>query len=73
VCGLLVSVAVIIGGVVLFQIKMADLPKVPTTKEKLAGIVSGFDEFDSEMKIGTRVSVFAAYCIRRGLDCYSEM
>ena len=29
--------------------------KVPSTKEKLATIVSGFDEFDSEMKIGTRV------------------
>jgi hypothetical protein len=41
---------------------MADLPKVPTTKEKLAGIVSGFDEFDSEMKIGTRVNDCITRC-----------
>ncbi len=27
----------------------------PTTKERLASIVAGFDSFDSEMKIGTRV------------------
>ena len=35
---------------------MNDLPRAPTTKEKLATIVSGFDEFDTEMKRGTRVS-----------------
>lgn len=29
--------------------------KQPSTKEKLAAIVNGFDDFDSEMKIGTRV------------------
>ena len=28
---------------------------LPTTKQKLAAIVNGFDDFDSEMKIGTRV------------------
>lgn len=28
--------------------------KGPSTKEKLASIVQGFDDFDSEMKIGTR-------------------
>ena len=28
--------------------------KQPSTKEKLAAIVNGFDDFDSEMKIGTR-------------------
>mmetsp|Transcript_33323 Transcript_33323/g.55954 ORF Transcript_33323/g.55954 Transcript_33323/m.55954 type:complete len:258 (+) Transcript_33323:118-891(+) len=33
---------------------MADIPAPPTTKEKLATIVSGFDEFDTEMKRGTR-------------------
>ena len=27
----------------------------PSTKQKLAAIVNGFDDFDSEMKIGTRV------------------
>jgi hypothetical protein len=32
-------------------------PKPPTTKEKLATIVQGFDEFDLEMKRGTRVSI----------------
>jgi hypothetical protein len=30
--------------------------KSPSTKERLASIVEGFDSFDSEMKIGTRVS-----------------
>lgn len=34
---------------------MAEIPRGPTTKEKLATIVSGFDEFDTEMKRGTRV------------------
>lgn len=29
--------------------------KQPSTKERLAAIVNGFDDFDSEMKIGTRV------------------
>lgn len=29
----------------------------PTTKQRLAAIVQGFDEFDSDMKTGTRVSV----------------
>jgi hypothetical protein len=28
----------------------------PSTKERLSSIVQGFDSFDSEMKIGTRVS-----------------
>lgn len=28
----------------------------PSTKERLASVVQGFDSFDSEMKIGTRVS-----------------
>ena len=27
----------------------------PSTKQKLAAIVNGFDDFDSEMKSGTRV------------------
>ncbi len=36
---------------------MAEIPRGPTTKEKLASIVHGFDEFDTEMKRGTRVSV----------------
>ena len=35
---------------------MADY-KQPSTKEKLAAIVNGFDDFDSEMKIGTRVCI----------------
>lgn len=35
---------------------MAHLEKDPSTKEKLASIVQGFDEFDIEMKRGTRVS-----------------
>ncbi len=35
---------------------MAHLEKEPNTKEKLASIVQGFDEFDIEMKRGTRVS-----------------
>lgn len=35
---------------------MAHLSKEPTTKEKLQTIVSGFDDFDTEMKKGTRVS-----------------
>jgi len=30
--------------------------KIPTTKDKLASIVQGFDDFDSEMKVGTRVN-----------------
>lgn len=34
---------------------MAHLTNEPTTKEKLASIVSGFDEFDIEMKRGTRL------------------
>lgn len=29
--------------------------KLLTTTQKLAAIVNGFDDFDSEMKIGTRV------------------
>jgi hypothetical protein len=29
---------------------------LPSTKERLASVVQGFDSFDSEMKIGTRVS-----------------
>uniref|UniRef100_A0A7S3M234 SF-assemblin n=1 Tax=Spumella elongata TaxID=89044 RepID=A0A7S3M234_9STRA len=33
---------------------MAEIPRGPTTKEKLASIVHGFDEFDTEMKRGTR-------------------
>ena len=36
---------------------MAEIPRGPTTKEKLASIVHGFDEFDTEMKRGTRVSL----------------
>ena len=47
---------VLIGRRVLFKdnkTKMAD-PKAPSTKERLATIVQGFDTFDSEMKTGTR-------------------
>ena len=29
--------------------------KMPSTKERLASIVKGFENFDSEMKIGTRM------------------
>ena len=29
--------------------------KAPSTKERLKSIVNDFDNFDSEMKIGTRV------------------
>ena len=36
---------------------MSNLLKAPTTKDKLASIVQGFDEFDSEMKVGTRVTI----------------
>ena len=31
-----------------------NLPQVPSTKDKLSTIVHGFDEFDMEMKRGTR-------------------
>ena len=31
--------------------------KGPATKERLSSIVQGFDDFDSEMKSGTRVSI----------------
>ena len=31
-----------------------DLPEAPSTKDKLSTIVAGFDEFDLEMKRGTR-------------------
>lgn len=40
---------------------MATIPKGPSTKDKLATIVSGFDEFDLEMKRGTRVSICLRY------------
>jgi hypothetical protein len=33
----------------------------PTTKEKLASIVNGFEDFDTEMKIGTRVGFTISY------------
>lgn len=33
---------------------MAEPPNAPSTKERLATIVQGFDTFDSEMKTGTR-------------------
>ena len=45
---------------VFIESKMAEIPRGPTTKEKLATIVSGFDEFDTEMKRGTRVRSFNA-------------
>lgn len=35
--------------------------KQPSTKEKLAAIVNGFDDFDSEMKIGTRVWIISNF------------
>lgn len=35
---------------------MAHLSNEPTTKEKLATIVHGFDDFDTEMRKGTRAS-----------------
>jgi hypothetical protein len=31
--------------------------RLPSTKERLASIVQGFDAFDSEMKTGTRVRI----------------
>lgn len=31
------------------------MEKGPATKERLSSIVQGFDDFDSEMKSGTRV------------------
>lgn len=34
---------------------MSTIPKGPSTKDKLATIVKGFDDFDSEMRKGTRV------------------
>ena len=34
---------------------MSVVEKGPSTKEKLSSIVHGFDEFDLEMKKGTRV------------------
>lgn len=37
---------------------MTEIQRGPTTKEKLATIVSGFDEFDTEMKRGTRVGAY---------------
>ena len=33
----------------------SSLPRGPSTKEKLASIVEGFEQFDHEMKVGTRV------------------
>ena len=39
----------------LLSVKMSVIEKGPSTKEKLSSIVHGFDEFDLEMKKGTRV------------------
>ncbi len=33
------------------------MEKAPSTKDRLSSIVQGFESFDSEMKIGTRVSI----------------
>lgn len=35
------------------------LEKGPSTKDRLASIVQGFDDFDTEMKTGTRVGLFS--------------
>lgn len=35
--------------------------RLPSTKDKLSSIVQGFDDFDTEMKRGTRVSQFLSY------------
>lgn len=42
---------------------MAHLAKEPNTKEKLNSIVQGFDDFDTEMRRGTRVSRTDLYII----------
>lgn len=36
---------------------MAHLSNDPTTKDKLQSIVQGFDDFDAEMRRGTRVCI----------------
>ena len=51
---------------------MAHLSKEPTTKEKLATIVQGFDDFDHEMKRGTRVSHFIRCCAKLLLLSHSN-
>lgn len=38
------------------MLRPEEMDKAPTTKQKLSSIVQGFDEFDVEMKRGTRVS-----------------
>ncbi len=35
---------------------------MPSTKQRLAAIVQGFDDFDAEMKTGTRVSDSVPMC-----------
>lgn len=40
---------------------MATIAKGPSTKDKLNTIVSGFDDFDSEMKRGTRVNLMPLF------------
>jgi hypothetical protein len=52
---------------------MADIPRGPTTKEKLATIVSGFDEFDTEMKRGTRVSAYVSLAAYSCVTCFVRL
>jgi hypothetical protein len=46
---------------------MSHLSNEPSTKDKLATIVQGFDDFDSEMKRGTRVSRLVFFCCQGNL------
>ena len=42
-------------GTTTLETMAASEDKMPSTKERLASIVQGFESFDTEMKIGTRV------------------
>lgn len=49
---------------------MSVIEKGPSTKEKLSSIVHGFDEFDLEMKKGTRVRLY--YFINYVIYSYTD-
>lgn len=52
--------------ILILLISMSQAEAKPSTKQRLAAIVQGFDDFDTEMKTGTRVDktkcYFAAVC-----------
>lgn len=53
---------------------MSQAEAKPSTKQRLAAIVQGFDDFDTEMKTGTRVDktkcYLAACAIFLFVHCY---